>query len=225
MSEETAGCYCVCREQDLPEPTGWARVYTLLPTRICFSHTHLSGTKYPSCFDQKDHVKACRLFLSFRFTFTESVPSCYDWEFLIQCKLSSWQTNSLMSHLFTLTDACCPCLSFLFLPLSGFVRTLPDSQRTDALASPLTSHRLNNGHSSEHRPGTSNGVVLLTPCNSATSSRAARSVTSLLFDGHFLKKKIIIIIVGQNNKIRLTKSYILGQRTNYSDKTRTLTLY
>ncbi|KAM9353307.1 pleckstrin homology-like domain family B member 2 [Symphorus nematophorus] len=63
-------------------------------------------------------------------------------------------------------------------PLSaqGLVRTLPDSQTPEAFTSPLPSHRLSNGHSSSgggHRPGTSNGGGLLTPCNSTTSSRAA----------------------------------------------------
>ncbi|XP_073341208.1 pleckstrin homology-like domain family B member 2 isoform X1 [Pagrus major] len=60
-------------------------------------------------------------------------------------------------------------------PLSaqGLVRTLPDSQTPEAFTSPLPSHRLSNGHSSGHRPGTSNGGGLLTPCNSTTSSRAA----------------------------------------------------
>ncbi|KAM8735397.1 uncharacterized protein phldb3 [Acanthopagrus schlegelii] len=60
-------------------------------------------------------------------------------------------------------------------PLSaqGLVRTLPDSQSPGAFTSPLPSHRLSNGHSSGHRPGTSNGSGLLTPCNSTTSSRAA----------------------------------------------------
>ncbi|XP_070823379.1 pleckstrin homology-like domain family B member 3 isoform X1 [Chaetodon trifascialis] len=56
-------------------------------------------------------------------------------------------------------------------PLSAhaLVRTLPDSQSPEAFTSPILSHRLSNGH----RPGTSNGGGLLTPCNSATSSRAA----------------------------------------------------
>lgn len=40
VSEETVGCCCVGREQDLPEPTGWTRECTLHPSRICFSHTH-----------------------------------------------------------------------------------------------------------------------------------------------------------------------------------------
>ncbi|XP_071326048.1 pleckstrin homology-like domain family B member 3 isoform X2 [Trachinotus anak] len=55
----------------------------------------------------------------------------------------------------------------------GLVRALPDSQTPEAFTSPLPSHRLSNGHSVGHRPGTSNGGGLLTPCNSATSSRAA----------------------------------------------------
>ncbi|KAG7216821.1 hypothetical protein INR49_001475, partial [Caranx melampygus] len=60
-------------------------------------------------------------------------------------------------------------------PLSaqGLVRTLPDSQTPEAFTSPLLSHRLSNGHNGGHRPGTSNGGGLLTPCNSTTSSRAA----------------------------------------------------
>ncbi|XP_035528349.1 pleckstrin homology-like domain family B member 3 isoform X2 [Morone saxatilis] len=60
-------------------------------------------------------------------------------------------------------------------PLSaqGLVRTIPDSQSPKAFTSPIPSHRLSNGHSSGHRPGTSNGGGLFTPCNSTTSSRAA----------------------------------------------------
>ncbi|XP_041797529.1 pleckstrin homology-like domain family B member 3 isoform X1 [Chelmon rostratus] len=56
-------------------------------------------------------------------------------------------------------------------PLSahGLVRTLPDRPTPEAFTSPLLSHRLSNGH----RPGTSNGGGLHTPCNSTTSSRAA----------------------------------------------------
>ncbi|CAJ1062794.1 pleckstrin homology-like domain family B member 3 [Xyrichtys novacula] len=58
-------------------------------------------------------------------------------------------------------------------PLSaqGLVRALPDS--SGAFTSPLPSHRLSNGHNSVHRPVTSNGGGLITPCNSTTSSRAA----------------------------------------------------
>ncbi|KAM6935926.1 uncharacterized protein phldb3 isoform 2-T5 [Lycodopsis pacificus] len=57
-------------------------------------------------------------------------------------------------------------------PLSaqGLVRTLSDSRNPEAFTS---SHRLSNGHSSDHRHGNSNGGGFLTPCNSATSSRAA----------------------------------------------------
>ncbi|KAK9514181.1 hypothetical protein VZT92_027667 [Zoarces viviparus] len=60
-------------------------------------------------------------------------------------------------------------------PLSaqGLVRTLSDSRKPEAFTSPLASHRLSNGHSSDHRHGNSNGGGFLTPCNSATSSRAA----------------------------------------------------
>ncbi|XP_041843392.1 pleckstrin homology-like domain family B member 3 isoform X2 [Melanotaenia boesemani] len=57
--------------------------------------------------------------------------------------------------------------------VQGLVRMLPDSQTTEAYPSPVTSHRLSNGHADGHRSGTSNGGGLLTPCNSATSSRAA----------------------------------------------------
>ncbi|XP_068616495.1 pleckstrin homology-like domain family B member 3 [Brachionichthys hirsutus] len=59
-------------------------------------------------------------------------------------------------------------------PLSaqGLVRMLPDSQTPEAFAAHLPSHRLSNGHSGVHRPGSSSGG-LLTPCNSTTSSRAA----------------------------------------------------
>ncbi|KAK2844925.1 hypothetical protein Q5P01_011584 [Channa striata] len=57
--------------------------------------------------------------------------------------------------------------------VQGLVRTLPDSQTPEAFTSPLPSHRLSNGHSNGHRPGISNGGEILTPCNSATSSRAA----------------------------------------------------
>ncbi|XP_071376439.1 pleckstrin homology-like domain family B member 3 isoform X2 [Centroberyx affinis] len=69
-------------------------------------------------------------------------------------------------------------------PLSaqGLVRTDPDSQSPEAFASPLASHRLSNGHSNGHRPGHSNGNGggLLTPCNSANSSRAASPSQGLL---------------------------------------------
>ncbi|KAM7421344.1 hypothetical protein PAMA_015477 [Pampus argenteus] len=56
-------------------------------------------------------------------------------------------------------------------PLSaqGLVRTVPDNQSPEAFTSPLVSHRLSNGH----KPGTGNSGGLLTPCSSATSSRAA----------------------------------------------------
>lgn len=57
-------------------------------------------------------------------------------------------------------------------PLStqDFVR---DGQIPEAYVSPITSHRLSNGLSNGHRPGSSNGGGLHTPCNSTTSSRAA----------------------------------------------------
>ncbi|XP_075962950.1 uncharacterized protein phldb3 isoform X1 [Anarhichas minor] len=60
-------------------------------------------------------------------------------------------------------------------PLSaqGLVRTLSDSRNPEAFTSPLVSHRLSNGHSSDRRHGYSNGGGFLTPCNSTTSSRAA----------------------------------------------------
>lgn len=54
------------------------------------------------------------------------------------------------------------------LSVQGLVRTLPECHSTEAYASPISSHRLSNGH----RPGTSNGGGLLTPCNSEASSRA-----------------------------------------------------
>ncbi|XP_072249895.1 uncharacterized protein phldb3 isoform X2 [Leuresthes tenuis] len=57
--------------------------------------------------------------------------------------------------------------------VQGLVRMLPDSQTTEAYTSPVNSHRLSNGHIDRQRPGTSNGGGILTPCNSATSSRAA----------------------------------------------------
>ncbi|KAM4567475.1 pleckstrin homology-like domain family B member 2 isoform 1-T1 [Fundulus diaphanus] len=55
------------------------------------------------------------------------------------------------------------------LSVQGLVRTLPNNQTTEAYASPISSHRLSNGH----RNGSSNGGTLLTPCNSEASSRAA----------------------------------------------------
>nr|XP_046255913.1 pleckstrin homology-like domain family B member 3 isoform X2 [Scatophagus argus] len=60
-------------------------------------------------------------------------------------------------------------------PLSAhaLVRTLPDSQTPVAFTPPLPPHRLSNGHGVGHKPGTSNGGGFITPCNSATSSRAA----------------------------------------------------
>ncbi|XP_029360997.1 pleckstrin homology-like domain family B member 3 isoform X2 [Echeneis naucrates] len=53
------------------------------------------------------------------------------------------------------------------------VRTHPDSETPEAFTSPLSSQRLSNGHGNGHRPGMSNGSGLLSPSNSATSSRAA----------------------------------------------------
>ncbi|XP_069559854.1 pleckstrin homology-like domain family B member 3 isoform X2 [Brachyistius frenatus] len=70
-------------------------------------------------------------------------------------------------------------------PLSaqGLVRTLPDSQTPEAFTSPLSPQRLRNGH----RPGTSNGGGLLTPCSSTTSSRAA---SPCLLDLVTIEKKL-----------------------------------
>ncbi|XP_028985811.1 pleckstrin homology-like domain family B member 3 isoform X2 [Betta splendens] len=53
--------------------------------------------------------------------------------------------------------------------VQGLVRPLPGVHPPEAFTSPPPAHRLSNGH----RPGTSNGGALLTPCDSATSSRAA----------------------------------------------------
>ncbi|KAM4736331.1 pleckstrin homology-like domain family B member 2 isoform 3-T3 [Anableps anableps] len=55
------------------------------------------------------------------------------------------------------------------LSVQGLVRTLPDSETTEVFTSPISSHRLSNGH----RPASSNGGGLHTPCNSEASSRAA----------------------------------------------------
>ncbi|XP_061573315.1 pleckstrin homology-like domain family B member 3 isoform X2 [Cololabis saira] len=59
------------------------------------------------------------------------------------------------------------------LSVQGLVRMLPDTQSTEAYTSPLAQHRLSNGHTNGHKPATSNGGGLFTPCNSTTSSRAA----------------------------------------------------
>ncbi|CAN9513878.1 unnamed protein product [Ophioblennius macclurei] len=60
-------------------------------------------------------------------------------------------------------------------PLSAqvFVKTPPDSQTPERFSSPLSPHRLSNGHSNGHRPTIGNGGGFLPPCNSTTSSRAA----------------------------------------------------
>ncbi|XP_029958309.1 pleckstrin homology-like domain family B member 3 isoform X2 [Salarias fasciatus] len=60
-------------------------------------------------------------------------------------------------------------------PLSAqvFVRAPPDSQTPEGFSSPLSPHRLSNGHSNGHRPAIGNGGGFLPPCNSTTSSRAA----------------------------------------------------
>ncbi|XP_011483991.1 pleckstrin homology-like domain family B member 3 isoform X2 [Oryzias latipes] len=58
-------------------------------------------------------------------------------------------------------------------PPAGLLRMPPDSQTSEAQASPHVSHRLTNGHANGHKPVSGNGGGLLTPCNSATSSRAA----------------------------------------------------
>ncbi|XP_055781613.1 pleckstrin homology-like domain family B member 3 [Salvelinus fontinalis] len=62
----------------------------------------------------------------------------------------------------------------------GLVRMVPDSPSPERFTSPLPSHRHSNGHSNGHRPGPSNGSGLLTPCNSASSSRAASPSLGLL---------------------------------------------
>ncbi|XP_031646679.1 pleckstrin homology-like domain family B member 3 [Oncorhynchus kisutch] len=66
----------------------------------------------------------------------------------------------------------------------GLVRMVPDSPSPERFTSPLPSHRHSNGHSNGHinghRPGPSNGSDLLTPCNSASSSRAASPNLGLL---------------------------------------------
>lgn len=59
------------------------------------------------------------------------------------------------------------------LSVQPIVRAKPDSQIPEVYISPISSHRLSNGHSHGHRHGTGNGGGLLTPCNSTTSSRAA----------------------------------------------------
>ncbi|MED6251610.1 hypothetical protein ATANTOWER_000382 [Ataeniobius toweri] len=69
------------------------------------------------------------------------------------------------------------------LSVQGLVRTLPDSQTTEAYTSPISSHRLSNGH----RPGSSNGGGLLTPCNSEANSRA---VSPCLLDLVEIEKKL-----------------------------------
>ncbi|MEQ2268990.1 hypothetical protein XENORESO_020331 [Xenotaenia resolanae] len=69
------------------------------------------------------------------------------------------------------------------LSVQGLVRTLPDSQTTEAYTSPISSHRLSNGH----RPGSSNGGGLLTPCNSEANSRA---VSPYLLDLVEIEKKL-----------------------------------
>ncbi|KAM8826520.1 uncharacterized protein phldb3 isoform 1-T1 [Synchiropus picturatus] len=60
-------------------------------------------------------------------------------------------------------------------PLStqGFVRTLPSSKSPESFTSPLLMHRLSNGHSSGHRPGSSYAASLPPPSNSTAGSRAA----------------------------------------------------
>uniref|UniRef100_A0AAZ3RHS7 PH domain-containing protein n=1 Tax=Oncorhynchus tshawytscha TaxID=74940 RepID=A0AAZ3RHS7_ONCTS len=62
----------------------------------------------------------------------------------------------------------------------GLVRMVPDSPSPERFTSPLPSHRHSNGHINGHRPGPSNGSDLLTPCNSASSSRAASPNLGLL---------------------------------------------
>ncbi|XP_047454728.1 pleckstrin homology-like domain family B member 3 isoform X2 [Mugil cephalus] len=95
------------------------------------------------------------------------------------CKESTSLPRRRSSHRNKLTDR----------PVSaqGFVRTLPDNKSPQAFTSPLVSHRLSNGDSGAHRPGTSNGGGFLTPCNSATSSRAASPCLSDLVE---IEKKL-----------------------------------
>ncbi|XP_056300509.1 pleckstrin homology-like domain family B member 3 isoform X3 [Pseudoliparis swirei] len=73
-------------------------------------------------------------------------------------------------------------------PLSaqGLVRTLSDSQSPEAFTSPHPSRRLSNGHI-VHRHGNGNGGVFLSPCDSATSSRAT---SPSLYDLVEIEKKL-----------------------------------
>lgn len=72
------------------------------------------------------------------------------------------------------------CLLQCQCPFLGLVRILPDKQMPEAFTSPRLSHRLTNGHRGDHRASISNGCSSLTSCNSASSSRAPRSVNSQL---------------------------------------------
>ncbi|KAM7383085.1 hypothetical protein PAMP_002767 [Pampus punctatissimus] len=92
-------------------------------------------------------------------------------------------------------------------PLSaqGLVRTVPDNQSPEAFTSPLVSNRLSNGHSSGHKPGSSNSGGLLTPCSSATSSRAASSYKSKHLSYSF-RSPCLLDLVEIEKKLREAKA-------------------
>ncbi|XP_030641175.1 pleckstrin homology-like domain family B member 3, partial [Chanos chanos] len=73
---------------------------------------------------------------------------------------------------------------FVERPVSaqGLIRIMPAIQNPEALTPPLPHllSRLSNGHGSAHGNGNGNGNGFLTPCNSASSSRAASPSLGLL---------------------------------------------
>lgn len=179
------------RKQDFPVLTGWAREQPIYlfssivsifhtPTSIYFSRTYIYlSPNIPAAWS----TRSCQV-LPGVLLLALSVPeSCncnfYSIWFIILIHghhLRKFSRHIL--HKAICADSCMlfSCVFLYLLLFSVLVRTLPDSQSPEAFTSPLPSHRLSNGH----RNGTSNGGGLLTPCNSATSSRAARSATPLL---------------------------------------------
>lgn len=102
--------------------------------------------------------------------------SCLVWSLAIQLY---WDLHSSLTFADTFLFILL-CLLQCQYPFLGLVRILPDKQTPEAFTSPRISHRLTNGHRGDHGAPISNGSSSFTSCNSASSSRAPRSVNSQL---------------------------------------------
>ena len=166
------------------------------------SCTHLLS---PLCFSTRTHTHIQHIQHTHTHTHTHTVtkdPSSLIMPCLVVCHtLFLWALTDILgfnviSHLDSNV-----CSHWRHSPsptsLTGLVRTIPDRQTPEAFTPPPPSHRLSNGHSSEHRPASSNGGGFLTPCDSATNSRAARCFTQRVWrlktcDDYFSTKFLTI---------------------------------